>query len=268
MLDPDELQEVASRFGVGEPQVLRDHLISHLLAALSAEAADSVIFFGGTALARSVVPDGRLSEDVDLIAVGPRGKVAAHLMTTVPRALRREYPGLTWSPSLTDGRDGDPAILRSPDGLAVRVQLLDGVGYPSWPTEQVDLTQRYSDAPAAVLTVPTPAGFVAAKAAAWYDRRATRDLWDLWALAERGHMTADAADLFAQVGPTNRRPDPAAFADPPNEDRWQRDLAGQVRLTVTAAEASAVVRDGWTRLVATDRSKRSRAARQPGMPRR
>ncbi len=65
-------------------------------------------------------------------------------------------------------------------------------------------------------------------------------------------MTAEAADLFAQVGPTNRRPDPSAFADPPNEDRWQRDLAGQVRLTVTAAEASAVVRDGWTRLVATD----------------
>jgi predicted nucleotidyltransferase component of viral defense system len=53
-----ELQHVAARFGVSEPQVLRDHLISHLLAALSIEAPDSVIFFGGTALARSIVPDG------------------------------------------------------------------------------------------------------------------------------------------------------------------------------------------------------------------
>lgn len=76
MLDPRELQEIAARFGVDESQVRRDHLISHLLAALSAELADSVIFFGGTALARSIVPDGRLSEDVDLIAVGPRRTVA------------------------------------------------------------------------------------------------------------------------------------------------------------------------------------------------
>jgi hypothetical protein len=68
-------------------------------------------------------------------------------MTTVPRALRREYPGLTWSSSLAEGRDGDPAILHSPDGLAVRVQLLDGVGYPSWPTELADLLIRGLDPP-------------------------------------------------------------------------------------------------------------------------
>lgn len=84
MLTPDELQDVAFRFGVDEAQVLRDHLVSHLLAALSATAADSVIFFGGTALARTVVPDGRLSEDVDLIAAGPRGRVAAHLAAAIP----------------------------------------------------------------------------------------------------------------------------------------------------------------------------------------
>jgi predicted nucleotidyltransferase component of viral defense system len=45
---------------------------SHLLAAISMLAGESVIFFGGTALGRSVVPDGRLSEDVDLIAVDRR----------------------------------------------------------------------------------------------------------------------------------------------------------------------------------------------------
>lgn len=28
--------------------------------------------FGGTALARSLVPDGRLSEDIDLLAIGRR----------------------------------------------------------------------------------------------------------------------------------------------------------------------------------------------------
>ncbi|NMH96505.1 nucleotidyl transferase AbiEii/AbiGii toxin family protein [Pseudonocardia sp. K10HN5] len=93
-------------------------------------AGDSVIFFGGTALARSLVPDGRLSEDVDLLAVGPRGQLAEQLVTRIPRALRREYPDLAWTPALTEVRDTAPAVLRSPDGLAVRVQLLTAVGYP------------------------------------------------------------------------------------------------------------------------------------------
>lgn len=248
MLEPRELQEIAARFGVDESQVRRDHLISHLLAALSAELADSVIFFGGTALARSVVPDGRLSEDVDLIAVGPRRTVAEHLTTAIPRALRREYPGLRWSPSPIEGRAIDPAILRSPDRVVVRIQLLSATGYPNWPTERIELVQRYSDTQPAALTVPTAAGFAAAKAAAWQDRRTSRDLWDLWALAERGHLTIEAADLYARVGPTNRRPQPEDYIEPPAQDRWERDLGGQTRLTVTAAEAIAVVREGWSQL--------------------
>lgn len=57
MLEPTELQDVTAAFGVYEDQVLRDHLISHLLAAISAEAAHEVVFFGGTALARSALCD-------------------------------------------------------------------------------------------------------------------------------------------------------------------------------------------------------------------
>ena len=67
-MDPGEEAAVAEQFGVARPQVRRDHLISHLLAALSRHLADDVIFFGGTALARSLAPDGRLSEDIDLLA--------------------------------------------------------------------------------------------------------------------------------------------------------------------------------------------------------
>lgn len=249
MLDPDEFDRVAAYFGVADEQVLRDHMISHVLAALSAELPNRIIFFGGTALARSVLPDGRLSEDIDLIAVDNRGAVATHMTAAIPSALRREFPGLTWSPSPTEGRDSDPAVLRSPDGLAVRIQLLNPTGYPRWPTEQVDLIQRYSDAPTARLEIPTVAGFVAAKAVAWHDRATSRDLWDLWALAVRGHLTAEAADLFARLGPTNRRPDPSTYANPPREDGWQRDLSGQLRLTVSAVEACATVRESWARLV-------------------
>lgn len=206
VLEPTELQDVTATFGVYEGQVLRDHLISHLLAAISAEAAHEVVFFGGTALARSVVPDGRLSEDIDLLAIVRRSEVAARLTATLPRALRREFPGLGWDPALTEVREPAPAILRSADGLVVRIQLLSATGYPQWPTEEIDLVQRYSDVPPARLVVPTATGFAAAKAVAWYDRRASRDLWDLWALAERGHVDREAAPFYARLGPTNRAP--------------------------------------------------------------
>lgn len=245
MLDPDQLQGVAQTFGVDESQVLRDHLISHLLAAISAEAAEQIVFFGGTALARSLIPDGRLSEDIDLIATGTRTAIAQLLTTALPRALRREFPGLTWQPSPVAAREPAPAILRNADGLAVRIQLLSATGYPRWPTRHVDLVQRYNDAPPARLTVLTAAGFVAAKADAWHSRHASRDLWDLWALAAHGHFGADAADLYGRHGPTNRRPDPDDYAEPPGQARWERDLGAQVRLTVTAAEAAKVIAQAW-----------------------
>lgn len=248
MLTLSELRQVAERFGVDDLQVRRDHLISHLLAAISTLADTSAIFFGGTALARSILTDGRLSEDIDLLALDSRPELAARLHSAIPRQLRREYPGLTWERTLTTGRDTDPAVLRTPDGVAVRMQLLNAIGYPPWPTHRVDLEQRYSDAPAATLTVLTPAGFVAAKTAAWRDRHAARDLWDLWALAQKGHITREAADLYARIGPTNHRPDPAAFATAPHEQHWRRDLGGQVRLTVTATEAVTVVRGAWSRV--------------------
>jgi hypothetical protein len=134
MLDPDQLQDVAETFGVDESQVRRDHLISHLLAGICGEAAEQIVFFGGTALARSLIPAGRLSEDIDLIATGTRTAIAQRLTTALPRALRREFPGLAWQPSPVAAREPAPAILRSADGLAVRIQLLSATGYPRWPT--------------------------------------------------------------------------------------------------------------------------------------
>ncbi|ODU06704.1 MAG: hypothetical protein ABS81_04300 [Pseudonocardia sp. SCN 72-86] len=241
------MQDVAAKFGVAEGQVLRDHLISHILAAISQELADDVVFFGGTALARSLLTEGRLSEDIDLIAAANRSKVAEHLTELLPRALRREFPGLAWDPPPTATRETAPAVLHSPEGALVRIQLLSATGYPRWPTEQVDLYQRYSDAPRARLSVPTAAGFAAAKASAWRDRRASRDLWDLWALAKRGHLDEAAARLYARLGPTNQEPDPDDYLDAPEQRRWERDLGGQVRLTINATEAAEAVALAWRR---------------------
>lgn len=89
MLDLDEADAVAEQFGVAHAQVQRDHLISHVLAALSAQVREQVVFFGGTALSRTYVPDGRLSEDIDLLAVGNRGRPPA-TSTTCGRSLRQD----------------------------------------------------------------------------------------------------------------------------------------------------------------------------------
>jgi predicted nucleotidyltransferase component of viral defense system len=70
MLTESERQNVKETFGADDAQVERDHLISHVLAAISDDLGDRIRFFGGTALARTYVTQGRLSEDVDLIAVG------------------------------------------------------------------------------------------------------------------------------------------------------------------------------------------------------
>lgn len=112
MLDPTESATVASAFGVAEAQVERDHLISHVLHALAAVDAP-VVFFGGTALARTHLAanerGGRLSEDIDLWCAD-RSRTAALLDTSLLRQLRREFPRSRWEPSLTQTRRSiDPA---------------------------------------------------------------------------------------------------------------------------------------------------------------
>jgi predicted nucleotidyltransferase component of viral defense system len=252
MLDPAEETAVADKFGVARPQVRRDHLISHLLAALSARAVDQVVFFGGTALSRTFLPDGRLSEDIDLIAVNDRRSAAEAVTDCLVRGVRREYPGLRWEPLLTTVRDTEPAVLISQDGLTVRVQLLSATGYPPWPTEQRQLVQRYSDAPPATLTVLTLPAFVAAKIMAWADRATPRDLYDLWLLTRRGSF--DDAGLFARYGQTGRPPTGALFTTAPDETRWRQELSGQTRLEITAAEALNAVREAFEQASPTARS--------------
>ena len=245
MLDPGQAAAVAEDFGVADEQVRRDHLLSHLLAALSRELSDAVVFFGGTALARTHLPDGRLSEDLDLYAVPTRAQVVGDVERVLADGARREYGRLAWDPPLTAVRDIDAATLRTADGLTVRVQLIDPSRHAPWPTERRALVQRYRDAPSATLTVLTLPAFAAAKTSAWVDRRAPRDLYDLWGLARLGALDVNAARLFAELGPTGQVPRPWMFADPPSETDWRTQLGGQTRLAISPSEAIAVVREAW-----------------------
>ena len=248
----DERDSVVMQFGVSIEQVERDHLISHLLAFLSREFGDRIQFIGGTALARTHLPNGRLSEDIDLIAVEDRKSLATDLDRELPRALAHTHGRLTIEPPLSQTADALPVLLRTTDGLAVQLQLLSASGRTSWPTEQRRLVQRYKDAPAAELSVPTLPAFTASKTATWADRHAARDLWDLWALSQLGAIDAAAATLFRRHGPTNKRPAPHLFHRAPSDAEWQSQLAGQTRLTVSADEALIAVRHAWRQAAGAD----------------
>jgi predicted nucleotidyltransferase component of viral defense system len=230
--------------------VRRDHLIGHVLAAVAAASAD-VVFFGGTALARThlaePVSGGRLSEDIDLWSAS-RLETARLLEDTIPRALRREFPGAVFTPALSEVRAVDPAQLATPDGLRLRIQLLDGDGghahWRMWPTETRLLAPRYSDVPDTRLVVPTLPAFVAMKLTAWLDRRAARDLFDLAALARLGAVTAEAFELAeAALG---YRPSAAMLRLEPQGD-WNIELSNQISDPGTAdgclADLMAVVND-------------------------
>lgn len=245
VLDPRELAEVAERFGVSDDQVRRDHLISYLLGALSEHLSDEVVFFGGTALARRYLPDGRLSEDIDLLAIGERSSVVASIESTFARVAPRVFGRLTWVTPLSQVSDVDHGIVRSAEGLTVRVQVLRAADYPDWDTQRSQLVQRYSDAPPATLTTLTRPSAVTAKTVAWIHRHAPRDLFDLWALGRTGGIDAEAARAFARWGPTGGVPQPWMFDASPSQQAWEAELAAQTRLQVTVAQALVEVRRCW-----------------------
>jgi predicted nucleotidyltransferase component of viral defense system len=243
-LDAQAAARIARQFGVAFEQVRRDHLISLTLAALK-PLRSQLVFFGGTALARSYLPQGRMSEDIDLIAVGPRGDVADALVRAVNRGLRATHGTVQWSRPLTEVRGVDPVTVSTDDAISVRIQLLGPVGYPPWPTAPTQVFQRYDDAPPVTLIMPTRAAFAAWKTVAWTDRHAARDLWDLWALAGVGAIDAEAGRLFAEHGPTLAPPKSWMFTTAPTAEQWREQLASQTILTVTPEQALTAVRAAW-----------------------
>lgn len=112
-LSQEDLDRGTARFGVADDQVRRDHAISHILGGISNRLRDDVIFFGGTALSRTHLVHARLSEDIDLIALGDRREIAERLVTSINTALLRTHGRLSWLPSFT-ARMSSPRSSRPP----------------------------------------------------------------------------------------------------------------------------------------------------------
>ena len=247
VLDEHDRAKVEAQFGVAAEQVVRDHVVSHALAAIAMVSTDDLVFFGGTALARTHLPDLRLSEDIDLIAFGPRAEIGDRIEAALARGLRRAFGTPTFTPTISDTIHSESSVMEV-GGVRIRLQLLSAQGYPAWPTEVVDIEQRYSDAPPARLRVLTAAAFVAAKLAAWTERGAPRDLYDLWALGDAGKIDRDAVDLFGRLGPYTSASQ-VSFARLPTDAGWAAALGHQCVPQVGPEEAARVVRGALASLI-------------------
>jgi hypothetical protein len=244
MLRRDELARWAATFGVADDQVRHDHMVSHILAGIAAIPGEGIVFYGGTALARTHLPHLRLSEDVDLL-VTPRTEWAERLEAALPAALRRHVGPAQWDPPPTKAAPGAPARLVSGQ-LSVRVQLeaLDPER-SRWPVERRLVEIRYADVNPIELVVPTRAAFAAMKTLAWLDRHLARDLVDLAALANAGACDPAAAALVADMA--GWRPLPEMFATIPASTRatWTVDLAHQMAAPPEPDTCLAEVRAAW-----------------------
>ena len=75
---------------------------------------------------------------------------------------------------------------------------------------------------------------------AWANRAASRDLYDLWALAKRGDIDAESIALFARYGPfTDAKR--IGFNRVPSAAAWHAALGHQGRVQVEPDEAADVV---------------------------
>src|SRR5690606_38201327 len=119
---------------------------------------DRLHFIGGTALSRTHLTSGRLSEDIDLVALGSRTALAAELDTALPRAVARTHGRLEWMPSLTSIADTGAANLRSAQGLSVKIQFISSENRTPWLVESLVIKQRYILAlPAELFVLNLPA---------------------------------------------------------------------------------------------------------------
>ena len=194
MIGPAEVAAQASRWGVAAGQIEKDHVISHLLATI-AEVELPTWFYGGTALNRSHIRMGRLSEDIDLMVEDPTIDIEGILR----RPLLRHLGATSWElrSRLRWMRTYQVAAL----GTSVKFQLVRfDRDDRRWGWEEREVELRYSCLPAhTVLRLPEVEAFVAMKLSAYTDRFAGRDLMDLYQLSRRGAITPAAIARFREV---------------------------------------------------------------------
>lgn len=241
MIDPEEIRAHAASWGTSDEQIRKDHLISHLLNALP--AVEGFVFFGGTALNRTIVADGRLSEDIDLYLDPTSPAELVAITAALTSGTRSEFPDLR---IVSQGGRGDVQTYAvTTEDLMVRLQVVGArQDLSRYETEIASVALRYSDLPASIsMRVPVSDAFVAMKCVAFEDRRAPRDLHDLGSLVRLGLVRPSSIQTlvrFRGFGPVRTLYTPARS---PSQESWALELAHQVADPGSAKETLALVRD-------------------------
>lgn len=202
-----------------------------------------MIFFGGTALSRTFLPEGRLSEDIDLYSSDR--KALCHELGDLPDLIEEEFPQAYWDVLPSQTVDPRSSLLVCDTSIQIKVQVVDSLsrGWQSIPTEPVSIRQRYSDVPNTQLVVPTFDGFVAMKVLAWFDRGAPRDLFDLEGLSRHGEVSSGARELVDKLRGFHLT---EQMLDRNVSGLWQEELAHQTRLTISEEECLSRVLEWWS----------------------
>ena len=198
MLDPRDSQKVKNLFNANEAQVSRDHAISHVLAALQGINTE-LVFFGGTALSRTFLTMGRLSEDIDLYS--PDRRALCRELDEFPKLIKEEFPHANWNVMPSQTVDSQSSLLVCDSSIQITVQAVDSRTreWSKVPKALTQIYQRFSDVSETKLFTPTFDGFVAMKALAWIDRHSARDLFDLEGLSHIGEVTQGAREVIDQL---------------------------------------------------------------------
>lgn len=251
MISAQEVHLWAERFGVPDTQIVRDHLISHLLVALRELVPEDVVFFGGTALFRTHLPDIRLSEDIDLL-VEDRRVLMASIIEGLPRAVRREFPRLGIGEPVPVGRSLTTRV-SSPGVEGVRLQLVQiDPAERRLQFEDRPVILRYSDLPDDVVwRVPTIVSFVVMKMAAWRDRGAPRDLFDLSQLALAGYLTAECHQPLRHTTGVGLMTADFSGLRRDTADAWITELGHQVTNPLSLEAAISIVRQAVERALSS-----------------
>lgn len=242
MLDAHEAEKVRGIFGSSEDQIRRDHAISHVLVAIQ-NLSPQLVFYGGTALSRTFLIHGRLSEDIDLYSVNR--KAICQILDELPDFIEEEFPQSNWQKMPSQSKDAESMYLICDPTIQIRIQVADA-RIRQWygiPVKLTDIHQRYSDVPQTKMHTPTFDGSVAMKASAWLDRRTARDLFDLDALSRVGRVSDEARKLVVDLlgyQLSKRMMGGRVFGD------WQIELAHQTRLERTEEQCMERVLDWWS----------------------
>lgn len=240
MIEREEVRTFAHNWGVAQQQVLRDHLISHLLHAI--EGMPGVVFFGGTALGRTHLTGRRLSEDVDLYLKPTQPADRSEIISRLQRGTRRDFPALRVEQvsRVSDVTTHDV----SHGDLSVKLQIVgDRSEHRAYAVVETAVGLHYSDLPpTAQLTVPTISTFGAMKLGAYEDRHAARDLFDLAELVAASGVTPESLVILKQTrgaGPVKHQ-----YEDKlrPTEGEWQAELGHQTKALGDPQEALELVR--------------------------